>query len=413
MKQSELTRRLLSYVTMVEGMRIGIDARPLSKQRTGIGNYVQGLVELLPEVAPQHDYFLYSNKEINSRFPEGRYRRRFDQQFSWCPGAFWLLARGGRLARRDAVDVYWATQAVLPTRMPAGILKIVTVYDLVWLRCPETSTSYNLLVQRMCARKAIADADYIVVISRTTQDELIERLGVPREKTRLVYPGVADSYKPQDQAKAAEYISRKYSVPPRYMATVGIVHPRKNQQFLVKVLGILKNNGQLNCPLLVVGPIGWKNSPLFQEIQTAGLTESDIRFLGYIPDEDMPFFYGGAQVFLFPTLYEGFGLPPVEAMACGCPVIASDSPCMPEVLADAAILEPLENIERFTTSVLRVLADGRLREALRAKGILRAQKFRYATSVKQLLEVFEGAGRTNVGITRLESARDFQCNMKW
>jgi glycosyltransferase involved in cell wall biosynthesis len=376
-------------------MRIGIDARPLSKQRTGIGNYIQGLVELLPQVAPQHDYFLYSNRRIDSQFAEGRYRHQFDQAFRRCPGALWLLARGARLAKRDALDVYWATQAVLPPRMPSGVLKIVTVYDLVWLRCPETSTRYNLLVQSLCARKAIADADYVVVISQSTQDELIQRLGVPREKTKLVYPGVADRYKAHDHAKAAEYISRKYGVPQRYMATVGIVHPRKNQQFLVRVLGILKKNGQLDCPLLVVGPIGWKNSPLFREIEAAGLTESDIRFLGYIPDEDMPLFYAGAQVFLFPTLYEGFGLPPVEAMACGVPVIASDAPCMPEVLGDAAILEPLGNIERFTSSILKVLADGEVRGELRAKGIQRAQRFRYETSVKQLLEVFEATRPAN------------------
>jgi glycosyltransferase involved in cell wall biosynthesis len=393
-------------------MRIGIDARPLSKQRTGIGNYVQGLVELLPELGPQHEYFLYSNRTIDARFPGGRYRRRFDQAFSRCPGAFWLLARGARLGRRDAVDVYWATQAILPPGMPSRVLKIVTVYDLVWLRCPETSTRYNLLVQRLCARKAIAEADYVVVISRSTQDELIQRLGVPREKTKLVYPGVASQYQAQDHAQAAEYISRKYGVPQRYLATVGIVHPRKNQQFLVRVLSILKRNGQLDCPLLVVGPIGWKNSPLFREIQAAGLTESDIRFLGYIPDEDMPFFYAGAQAFLFPTIYEGFGLPPVEAMACGVPVIASDAPCMPEVLGDAAILEPLVSVEGFASSVLRVLADGEVRAALRAKGIQRAQRFRYETSVKELLEVFEAARPASVGRARLETSRNLQCDLK-
>ncbi len=103
----------------------------------------------------------------------------------------------------------------------------------------------------------------------------------------------------------------------------------------------------------------------------------------------MPFFYAGAQVFLFPSLYEGFGLPPAEAMACGTPVIASDAPCMPEVLGDAAILEPPTSAERFATSIVRVLSDDQLHGLLRAKGIRRAQTFRYETSVKQLLETFE------------------------
>ncbi len=214
-------------------MRIGIDARPLNKWRTGIGNYVQGLVELLPRVAPQHDYLLYSNRRLDSPFPEGAFRQRIDRAFGWCPGSFWILGRGTRLARKDAVDVYWSTQAILPPRMPPGVLKIVTVYDMVWLRYPETMTRYVHLVQSMCVRKAVADANYVIVISRSTQDELIQTLGVPREKTKLVYPGVAERYRPQDQAKAAEYISRKYGVPLRYMATAGTVEPRKNLRLLV------------------------------------------------------------------------------------------------------------------------------------------------------------------------------------
>jgi glycosyltransferase involved in cell wall biosynthesis len=177
------------------------------------------------------------------------------------------------------------------------------------------------------------------------------------------------------------------------LATVGIVHPRKNQQFLVGVMRILKESGQLYCPLLVAGPMGWKNSPLFREIQESGLTENDIRFLGYLPDEDMPSFYAGAQVFLFPTLYEGFGLPPVEAMASGTPVIASNAPCMPEVLGEAAILESLNSHERFATAILKVLADDDMRAELRVKGIRRAHSFRFETSVKQLLEIFENGPR--------------------
>lgn len=372
-------------------MRIGIDARPLSNQRTGIGNYIQGLVELLPRLAPRHEYLLYSNRRLVPPLPEGALLQRIDAAFGWCPGSFWLIGRGAHLARRDALDVYWSTQAFLPPRMRPGVLKIVTVYDMVWLRFPKTMTPYALLVQSLSARRAIARADYIVVISRFTQDELIETLGVPREKTKLVYPGVADRYKPQDQARAAEYISHKYGLPVRYMATVGTVEPRKNLRLAVAALRILKSKDQLDCPLLVAGSSGWKNSLLFREIQAAGLTENDIRFLGYVEDGDMPSFYAGAQAFLFPSLYEGFGLPLVEAMACGAPVIASNAPCMSEVLGDAAILEPLTSPERFAAAIRRVLADDQLHGALRAKGIQRAQSFRYETSVKQLLKIFDEA----------------------
>jgi glycosyltransferase involved in cell wall biosynthesis len=370
-------------------MRIGIDARPLSKQRTGIANYVDGLLQFVPALAPQHDLFLYSNRELNHVASKERFELRIDSKFHRCPGALWLLARAGSLANRDHIDAFWGTNPILPFNLSPGVLKVITVYDLVWLRCPETTSRYNLLVQRMTSERAIAAADRIVVISRSTQDELIELLGVPREKTKLVYPGIDDRYRPYPRTEATRYIAHKYGVPERYLATVGIVHPRKNHRFLVQALRVLKNRGQLDCPLLIVGPIGWKNSSLFSEIKSAGLSESDIRFLGYMPNEDMPQFYAGAQAFLFPTLYEGFGLPPVEAMACGAPVISSDAPAMPEVLGDAAILESLTNVERFADAIRSVLVNENLRETLRDKGIRRAATFRYEHSAKQLLEIFE------------------------
>jgi len=372
-------------------MKIGIDALPLRGVRTGIGNYIYSLLRWVPEIAPQHEYFLYSNKAIGAPAlsPEKAIRQRIDSSFRLCPGALWLLGRGAGLARTDQVDVFWASTPVLPIGLPAGMLKIVTVYDMVWLRYPETTTRYNLLLQRTFARRGIAEANCVLVISRSTQEELVETLGVPREKTSLVYPGISERYKPEEPEAAAKYISAKYNVPSRYMATVGTVEPRKNLKTLVKALRILKDDGQLACPLLVVGAKGWKNSDLFQEIQASSLTNEDIRFVGYLPDEDMPFFYSGAQVFLFPTLYEGFGLPPVEAMACGVPVIASNAQCMPEVLGDAAILESPASPGGFARAITRVLSDEALRNSMRTRGIRRAQRFCSRTSAQRLVEVFE------------------------
>jgi glycosyltransferase involved in cell wall biosynthesis len=357
-----------------------------------MANYIHGILSVLPELAPEHEYFLYSNRTISLQgLPSmDSYHQRIDDRFGWCPGALWLLMRGAGLIKTDRLHVYWASSPLLPSGLLPGVVKIITVYDLVWLRCPETTTTYNLFVQRMCARNAIADADLIVVISRSTQDELVEALDVPRDRIKLVYPIVSEIYKPHERQKAADYISKKYGAPQRYLATVGTVEPRKNLSLLVEVLRILKSEGHLHCPLLIVGAKGWKNSRLFREIQAAGLTEEEIRFLGYMPLEDMPFFYSGAQIFLFPTLYEGFGLPPVEAMACGTPVIASSAQCMPEVLGDAAILEPPTSARRFAAAITSLLGDEDLRTAMGAKGIRRAQRFGSQTSTQQLSEVLEG-----------------------
>jgi glycosyltransferase involved in cell wall biosynthesis len=355
-------------------------------ERTGIGNYIHGLVQQLPRIAPQHEYFLYSNKEIYVPGIEAMVQKRVDARFGRCPGPLWLLGRGGALARKDKVDIFWATHPLLPFRIPADVVKIIVLYDLAWLRYPETMSGRNLLMQKTCARRAIAAANRIVVISRSTQDELVQLLGVPREKTWLVHPGISEVYSPQDPVRASTYISTKYRVPSRYMAAVGTIEPRKNLKLLVEALAILKRSGNLDCPLVIAGAKGWKNSGLFRDIQAAKLTEEDIRFLGYLPDEDLPSFYAGAQLFLFPSLYEGFGMPPVEAMACGTPVIASKVQPMPEVLGDAAMLESPTNPTGFASAILTVLGDEKLRTVLKAGGIRRARFYSWRASATRLLE---------------------------
>lgn len=368
-------------------MRIGIDARPLSKQRTGVGNYIEGLVEPLLRIAPEHEFFLYSNRELNGQHLSERVSKRIDRSFHRFPGALWLRARTGRLARRDRIEVFWSTYPILPAGLPVGVRKIVTIYDLVWMRFPGTTSRYNLFVEKTWTRKSISEADLIVVISRSTQRDLVHSLGVAIEKTRLIYPGVSEIYQPQDRTNAAHYISHKYGVPPRYMGFVGSLEPRKNLGVLVEALRILKDRNQLECPLLIAGAKGWKNSQLFAAIRAAGLGDEAIRFLGYLPENDLPYFYGGAEIFLFPTLYEGFGLPPLEAMACGTPVIASNAQCMPEVLGDAAILAPPRKAECFASAIVNVLGDEDRREAMRTAGILQAQRFRWDVSARLLLDV--------------------------
>jgi glycosyltransferase involved in cell wall biosynthesis len=353
-----------------------------------VGNYVYNLAGMLPSLAPENDWFLYSNREIRSPLPSGVFQERKDDAFRFCPGSFWLMFRGGPLARKDCLNVFWSTAAMLPPGIPKGVLKIVTVYDLVWLRFPHTMTSYNFYVHKLFAEKAIRAADLVIVISRSTGEELTRLLGIPAERIKVVYPGISERYKPGDPDKAAEYISKKYGVPHRYLAAVGTLEPRKNLGLLVKVLRILKAHGKQGCPVLIAGGSGWRNSEFFKEIQAAGLTEQEIRFLGYVPDEDLPLFYAGAQLFLFPSLYEGFGIPPLEAMACGAPVIASNAQCMPETLGDAAILESPASPECFARAVTRGLEDEDLRRDLRARGINRAQEFSWKKSAGQLIDAF-------------------------
>src|SRR5258708_18417044 len=178
-------------------MRVGIDARPLTRQRTGVGNYIYELVHLLPALAPQNSYFLYSNREIDPSLSANTFQRRTDRSFHFCPGSFWLGGRVGGFLRQDQIDIFWSVFPILPPRLPASILKIITVHDLVWLRFPETVAAYNLCINRLWAEKAIRDADRVVVNSRSTGDELVDFLGVPAEKIMVVYPVLSNRFGPQ------------------------------------------------------------------------------------------------------------------------------------------------------------------------------------------------------------------------
>jgi glycosyltransferase involved in cell wall biosynthesis len=385
-------------------VRIGIDARPLREARVGIGNYVHGLVKLLPLVGPGNEYFLYSNRAIDPALPDVLTRSHALPVFRMLPGTLWLRARGSQMMRRDRLDIFWSTSPLLPAFMSPGVKKVVTVYDLVWRLFPHTMSRRGRLFFRLFSERAVRDADLVVTISRSTADDLIELLGIAPGKVTLIYPGISDIFAPLNRARAAEFISKKYGISPDYMAAVGTVEPRKNLALLPEVLRILKQKGQLKWPLAIVGAAGWKSSNLFRSVRTARLTENEIRFLGYIPREDLPFFYAGAQAFLFTSLYEGFGFPPLEAMACGTPVIASSAKCMPEVLGDAALLQSPYDAEGFAAALIRLSSDEALRNSLRTAGFEQARKFRWEQSAAQLLASFERLASSGPAQDRPEKA---------
>jgi glycosyltransferase involved in cell wall biosynthesis len=373
-------------------MRIGVDARPLvAQERAGVSNYLLSLLQQLPKLAPQHEYILYSHREINGVLPERCIRRQVDGTFGFIPGSVWLLSRVGQLIRHDKLDAFWSTAAVLPLWVPKDVLRIITVYDLVWFHFPQTMRRRNLWVHRMRAKGAVRNCDRLIAISQSTAQDVVRHFHVPAERVRLVYPGISARYKLQDSRRAAEYISRRYGVSPSYMATVGTIEPRKNLTLLIRALQLLKQRGQLACPLLVAGANGWRNSSLFKEFQDSGLSEQDVRFLGYLPDDDLPAFYAGAKLFVFPSLYEGFGIPPVEAMACGTPVVASNAQPMPETLGDAAILASPYSAQEFADAITQLLTDEHLYQNLRERGLSRARCFREECSARQFLQALSPA----------------------
>jgi glycosyltransferase involved in cell wall biosynthesis len=234
--------------------------------------------------------------------------------------------------------------------------------------------------------RSARQADRVIADSRSTARDLERIFAVPASKIEAIHLGVGPAYKLHDPRAAAELVANKYGVSKDYALTVGTVAPHKNLITVIKAMKILRDRGELSFQLLALGAKSRKDTTLFKALQSSGLTGEDIRFLGYVPEEDLPVLYSGSCLFVFPSLYEGFGLPLVEAMACGVPLVASNTSSIPEVVGDAALLVPPTQPEAFAEAILRVRSDTDLRKALIDRGLSRAACFRWDKAAGQLLE---------------------------
>jgi glycosyltransferase involved in cell wall biosynthesis len=381
-------------------MRIGIDARPLSVQAAGVPRVVSSLVRELEKTDAVNSYYLYSHREFSLPFGNPRWQKRIGSKASRLSGIVWFLTEGRRAILKDNLDVFWSAMYIPRLALPSHVATVLTVHDLEWRLYPQTMSRKTYYAHRLLVWPSVRRADRIVAVSRATAQDLERVSSVSGSKIEVIYHGVDSAYKPQDSGNAAEYVAAKYGVAKDYVLAVGTVQPRKNLETLVEAWKILRDRTKDHFQLVVAGARGWKNTHLDETIRRLGLTGDEVRFLGIVPEEDLPVLYSGSSVFVFPSLYEGFGLPLVEAMACGIPVVASNTSSVPEVVGDAALLVSPTEPEAFAEAVLRVRNDENLRKALIEKGLSRAAGFSWGRAASQLLDCFGRVVREKQGVRR-------------
>ncbi len=367
------------------GLSIAVDASPLigPYPKSGIPNYISRILTEMVRLDRNSLFTLYSPAECD--FPEEDNLEKLSLfKKKIVLGRTWLYTFGVLQMMKRRTDVLWATRQDIPPVLPKTTKRIINVYDLVWYYFPETMEERNLRYMRRFAERSFKMADHIVTISQATSKSLMEVLGVPEEKITIVYPA-ADGYTPLDKEESAEYISQKYGTNKNYLLTVSTVEPRKNLNLLLRVFGGLREKG---LQLVVAGASGWKTSSIHEEYEKLGLSEREIQFLGYVPDEDMNRLYSGARLFVFPSLYEGFGIPPLEAMASGTAVVASNSSSLPEVVGDAGMLLDPHDDDAWTKAMGALLGDEALRKEMEQKGLERARLFSWRKSAEELFAVF-------------------------
>lgn len=356
-------------------MQIGIDAsRATLARRTGTESYALHLIEGLLKVGATHRYTLY----FRDQPPPGRLGAPPIQRVMPFPRLWTHLRLSWELlVSQPRPDVLFVPAHVLPLVHP--LPTVVTIHDLGYRYFPEAHPPGQRLYLDISTRFSARAATHLIADSHATARDLARLYRIPTDKLTVVYPGRDEALRRVDPAP----VRAKYGLPENYLLHVGTLQPRKNLERLIQAV-----SGQRSAvPLILAGRAGWLSGPIMTLAQA-----HNVRVLDYVPDEDLAGLYSGAAAFVFPSLYEGFGFPVLEAMACGVPVICSNTSSLPEVAGQAAVLvDPLDP-QAIAAAIEQVLADASLRDRLIGQGYEQIQKFSWAAAARETLAVLERVG---------------------
>lgn len=363
-------------------MRIGIDARIIAYRRGGITNYIRHLLPALAALDPDTDYRVLRHRKDRTRGEAGPNLRRVTV---WTPCHHrlerWVLGVEMAPWRLDLLH----SPDFIPPAFGARHF-VITVHDLNFLYYPQFLTADSRRYYNDQIAWAVAHADHILAVSEATRADLIRLLGVPPEKVTTVYEGVSPAFRSLPPDETRNTLSR-YGLTPGYLLFVGTLEPRKNLPGLLTAYRILLDRGETRAPLVVVGGKGWLYEEIYRRVAALRL-ENTVRFIHDVPDEDLPAFYNGAALLVMPSFYEGFGLPALEAQACGTPVVISDRGSLPEVAGAAAVTVNPDDPEDIAAGMARVLGDPSLQATLRAAGPAHAARFTWEQTARGVLTVY-------------------------
>lgn len=374
-------------------MRIGINAQLCSAsssyRNAGISMYIRNLVRALGSIDHGCGLDVFLPGSNRDAFPAGHVVHREPGTENPLARIAWEQFVLPGLIGRLKLDVLHSPMHVLPAVCPSA--SVVTVLDLAFIRYPETFPGPQRRYLDFCTRRAVRKADAVIAISESTKQDIVDLIGCPADRI-FTTPLAADaSFAPVSAGKLEE-VKRRYGITDATVLYVGTLEPRKNILRLLDAFAEVRSTIGSDCRLVLGGGKGWLYDEVFARAEARGLKES-VRFVGYVPGEDLPALYASARVFVYPSLYEGFGLPSLEAMACGTPVITSNTSSLPEVVGDAGITVDPRDTEQLADSMLTVLTDDDLARGMCERGLRRAAEFSWQRTAAMTLEVYREAAR--------------------
>jgi glycosyltransferase involved in cell wall biosynthesis len=373
-------------------MRIGIDAKVLSLQAGGIGrsalNLVRSCIQEAEKRHPSMEFVLFSGPQTRLDGFQGA-NWRVDQRFCKVDSSLIrLLFCIPTALREQRVDLFHGLDHLgIPLTGKVGT-HIAAIHDVIPLLWPRFFTLRHRLVVALASRRVRRQADLVITPSEATKADIVRRLQIAAERITVIPWGCEARFHPVGDPKRLAMVRRKYALPARYLLCVSTLEPRKNLMTLMHAYALLRGARQHDdVKLVMAGRRGWLYEDIFATVTALNLHQ-DVVFTGFVDDEDLPDLYRGAYLFVFPSLYEGFGLPILEAMASGVPVITSNTSSMPEVAADAAILVDPHTPEALAEGLRHLLSETELREDLKRKGLVQASRFSWETVAQKTLAVY-------------------------
>ncbi len=353
-------------------MKIAIDIQSSSGQKTGFGGYVQNLVDALKKIDTENEYVLISSKK----------KRNLN-----TPARIWWdqVALPYKVFSKK-VDVFHMPAFSAPIFYSGKM--VANCHDLIGKLFPENFSLSSRFYWAHLLPFSVKKANKIITISESSKRDIIRLLGVPEDRIKVTYLAKNSNFRPIENLDLIKKNKEKYSKGRPFILYVSTLEPRKNHLNLLKIFNIIVKEHKIKHNLVLTGKKGWYYKELYDFINKENL-EDRVVFAGYVPDYDLPALYNAADLFVFPSLYEGFGLPIVEAQACGLPVISSNTSSMPEIVERSGILLNPKDVEVWADNIYKVLTNENMQKEMREKGLLQAKKFSWEKCAQETLQVYE------------------------
>jgi len=366
-----------------EGFRVAINAHLLSSREgyrsAGVHQYIYQLLGHLND-----DDLCYTAMVGRGTLPANpsiaQVRSRYDTQQA-SVRIFWEQVVQPTTLRRIGADLVHGPVFVGPMISPCPV--VITLHDLSFVRFPSLFRPVNRLYLTLMTRISARRASRLIAVSSFTAAEATRLLGVSRDHIDVVYHGVRSSFRPLPSGEVEEYRSRR-GLPEKFILSVGTLEPRKNLINLVQAFARARDR---DTQLVIAGGKGWLYEELFAKVERLGLSR-EVRFLGYVANEELPFLYNAAEMLAYPSIYEGFGLPVVEAQSCGTPVLCSDSSSLPEAAGDGAVTVDTRSVAALAEGLHQLLTNEMLRAQMRQRGFNHARQFNWRRTAELTSQVY-------------------------